>query len=374
MTGKWHNGKIALERSFQQARTVLLGGMSNHHEVPLADLDPAARTFGPRRVGTKHSSELFADTAIEFLQREAERRRAGSSRPFFGYVAFTAPHDPRDPPVTHRDLYRDRRPPLPANFRPQHGLAFDVGALTTRDERLAAWPRDPEVIRDQLAEYYALITHLDQQIDRVLDTLRQLGLADNTLIVFAADHGLAVGSHGLLGKQNLYEHSMGCPLILAGPGVEHGQSKALTYLLDLHPTLLDVAGVPKSRDVDGQSLWPMIAEQKERIRDTVFTLFSTNQRAIRDDRYKLIRFPKIDQTLLFDLQSDPNELQDLYGRPEFAGRTETLRAEYERWQSACGDNLPWTAAVVLPPTVDLSGRARKPDRWQPKWIVDKYFR
>ncbi len=107
---------------------------------------------------------------------------------------------------------------------PQH--PFDHGALIIRDENLAAWPRTEEVVRDQLAEYYGLITHLDEQVGRILAALDENGQAENTIVVYAADHGLAVGSHGLLGKQNLYEHSMRCPLIVRGPGIPQGSTDA----------------------------------------------------------------------------------------------------------------------------------------------------
>jgi arylsulfatase A-like enzyme len=139
-----------------------------------------------------------ADAAIEFL------RSQNGSRPFFAYVAFTAPHDPRQPPEPFRTTYAARRPPLPGNFLPQH--PFDNGMVhNLRDENLGAWPRTEPMIRDQLAEYYGLISHLDHEVGRILGALEDTGLASRTLIVYAADNGLALGSHGLLGKQSLYE-------------------------------------------------------------------------------------------------------------------------------------------------------------------------
>jgi arylsulfatase A-like enzyme len=99
-----------------------------------------------------------------------------------------------------------------------------------RDENLAAWPRTEAVIRDQLAEYYGAITHLDGQIGRILEALKQTGQADNTIIIYAADNGLALGSHGLLGKQSVFEHSMRVPLIFVGPGIPQGKSaQAFSY-------------------------------------------------------------------------------------------------------------------------------------------------
>ena len=142
------------------------------------------------------------------------------------------------PPLAYREPYYRNLPPLPANFLPQ--LPFDNGMMHGgRDENLAAWPRTEAMIRDQLAEYYGLITHMDEQIGRILAALKQSGQADNTIIIFAADNGLALGSHGLLGKQSVFEHSMRVPLIFAGPGIPHGKStQAFTYLLDLFPDAL----------------------------------------------------------------------------------------------------------------------------------------
>ena len=122
-----------------------------------------------------------------------------------------------EPPKKFLEMYESNQPPLPPNFKPQH--PFHNGWMVGRDEALAAWPRTPEVIRAQLGEYYGMISHLDQQVGRILKALNSTGHADNTIVIFTSDHGLAVGSHGLLGKQNLYDHSMHSPLIVTGPGI-----------------------------------------------------------------------------------------------------------------------------------------------------------
>ncbi len=237
-TGKWHNGQASWLRAFQQGQAVMFGGMSDHTKVPIRDLGTDGKLTA-ERLGQKFSSELFADAAIRFLKRHR------GPQPFFLYVAFTAPHDPRMPPLTFREAYYRNRPPLPANFLPQ--LPFDNGMMAGgRDENLAAWPRTEAVIRNQLAEYYGLITHLDEQIGRLLAALKRSGQAEDTLILYAADNGLALGSHGLLGKQSVFEHSMRVPLIIAGPGIPAGRStEAFTYLFDLFPTLCDVIGLPR---------------------------------------------------------------------------------------------------------------------------------
>ncbi|MDX2034723.1 MAG: sulfatase-like hydrolase/transferase [Blastocatellia bacterium] len=365
-TGKWHNGQPSWLRAFQQGKSIMFGGMSDHTKVPLRDLGPDGK-LTPQRTGEKFSSEMFADAAIEFLQRQ------DGSKPFFAYVAFTAPHDPRQPPPAYRERYYRSLPPLPPNFLPQ--LPFDNGMMRSlRDENLAAWPRTEAVIRDQLAEYYGMITHLDEQIGRILDALNRSGQAENTIIVYAADNGLALGSHGLLGKQSVYEHSMRTPLIIAGPGIPRGKStRAFTYLYDLFPTLCDATGTAPPAGLEGESLRPLWEGKKARVRDSVFLPFLQLQRAVRDDRWKLIAFPKVGHLQLFDLRTDPHETTNLIDRPSSAAHVRRLRELMTQWQNRVGDTLALPAQNQSPPRIDLTGQARKPDQWQPEWIVKKYF-
>ncbi|MDB5384989.1 MAG: Arylsulfatase, partial [Planctomycetaceae bacterium] len=262
-TGKWHNGQSSWLRAFRRGKTVMFGGMSDHTKVPVRDLGPDGK-LSAERTGEKFSSELFADSAIEFLKSQ------DGQKPFLAYVAFTAPHDPRQPPLSFREPYYRSLPPLPANFLPQ--LPFDNGMMQGgRDEDLGAWPRTEAMIRDQLAEYYGLITHMDEQIGRIITALKQSGQADNTIIIFAADNGLALGSHGLLGKQSVFEHSMRTPLIIAGRGISRGRSStAFTYLLDLFPTLCDMLAIKSPADLEGFSLRPIWEGKTEKVRDSVF--------------------------------------------------------------------------------------------------------
>lgn len=364
-TGKWHNGAASFLRGFEKGTAVFLGGMSDHLKVPVADVTPEGRLTA-KREGEKFSSELFADAAIEFL-----RGRSGD-RPFFAYIAFTAPHDPRQPPVKYREMYYRQRPPLPPNFLPQH--PFNNGWMTGRDEALAPWPRTEEVIRDQLAEYYGMITHMDAQIGRVLAALEESGAASRTVVIFTADQGLAMGSHGLLGKQNLYERSLGAPLILAGPGIPRGaSSRALAYLYDLYPTVCDIAGVKVPEGVEGQSLRPVWEGRKEAVRDSIFLTYENLMRSVRDDRWKLIRYPQIGHTQLFDLQTDPHETSNLAADPAHADRVKALWRLLEEWQRRTADTQPLTVSEPRPMEIDLTGRRRTPDAHQPEWIRKKYF-
>ena len=327
-TGKWHNGPRWFNRAFGAGGAIFFGGYGPHRNLPVHLYDDRGRYRKSYATATFSSTE-FADATIEFLEGlEGEA-------PFFAYVAFTAPHDPRTPPGAYRDLYDPDEMVVPESFLPVH--PFDNGDMMVRDELLAGWPRMEEVIQRELADYYGLITHMDAEIGRLLAALEATGRAEDTLVVFTSDHGLSLGGHGLMGKQNLYDDSMRAPLILAGPGVPAGSSDALVYLFDLYPTLCDLLGVETPDTVEGRSLAPILRGEASSVRDEIFTAYLDVQRAVRTERWKLIRYPRVDVTQLFDLERDPNEVHDLAGRPEHAERVRELEERLRELQEGLGD-------------------------------------
>ena len=166
-------------------------------------------------------------------------------------------------PKEYLDMYDPATISLPESYLPEH--PFDNGELRVRDELLAGFPRGEDEVRRHIAAYYAMITHADAQMGRVLKVLEETGRAENTIIVFAGDNGLAVGKHGLMGKQSLYEHSIRVPLMMAGPGVPAGKrSEAFAYLIDIFPTLCELTGVPTPETVEGRSLVPAMEDSSER--------------------------------------------------------------------------------------------------------------
>lgn len=369
-TGKWHNGRESFARSFQAGRTIMFGGMSDHTKVPVVDLlsneSGQKPEYSKVRPGEKFSSEMFVDSAIDFLEEY------DSDDPFFCYVALTAPHDPRQPPVEYRQRYQENSPPLPPNFLPQH--PWNNGAMTLRDEVLAGWPRDPKVIQQQLGEYYGLIEHADAQVGRLISTLDDLGLSENTIVVYTADHGLAMGSHGLLGKQSLYEHSMGTPLVIRGPGVPKAESRdQLVYLFDLMPTICQWTGVEIPDQVEGAPLQSVLDDKSIAGREYMFTAYTKWQRAIRDQRWKLIAYPPIQKFQLFDLESDPHEKNNLYGTPEVAEHQQRLWAKLQEQQGLYSDTVDLQQQPNGQEQIDFNKVKRKPDQWQPDWIIEKYF-
>jgi arylsulfatase A-like enzyme len=288
----------------------------------------------------------IVDEASAFLKGKRD------ARPFFMYLAFANPHDPRVAAPKYLAQYDRDKIPLPKNYLPVH--PFNNGDMTVRDEQLSPWPRTPAEIRRTLHEYYATITALDFHIGRLLQTLKDLGLADNTLIIFAADQGISVGSHGLLGKQNLYDHGMKVPLVFAGPGIRRGHSEALVYLLDVYPTVCELVGVPAPAGIDGQSFKGVLTGQATKARAELMLAYRHVQRALRDERWKLIRYPLVNVTQLFDLRNDPFELKNLAAEPAQAKRVAQMMDRLAAWQKRLGDGAPLSVdkpepAVFTPP-------------------------
>lgn len=281
-----------------------------------------------------HVPHVGAETMAKTTDAAVQFVRGAGDRPFFLYFAPTVPHDPRTAEARFHARYTPEALTLPRNFRP---TAVPAGDPPIRDEGLAAVPRDPAEMRRQLAEYYACVTGFDHHVGRLLDAVKAAGKLDDTLIVFTSDQGLAVGGrHGLLGKQHLYEH-VKSPLVLAGPGVKSGRSAALTYLFDLYPTLCDLAGVKRPDGLDGASLAPVIAGTAERVRPTLYAAYSDTQRMVRDDRWKLLWYPKTGRLQLFDLHADPDELHDRSADPAHADTLARLKRELAERRTAFGD-------------------------------------
>lgn len=340
--GKWHNGASSFARGFNAGGNIFFGGMHDQYSTPVHAFDPAGRYLPKEaRPGNKFSSELFADAAVEFLGNQ----KAGD-KPFFCYLAFTSPHDPRTPPPPFDTMYDPSKMPLPANFLPEH--PFDNGDMHGRDERLAPFPRTPENTRRQLCDYYGMISSQDAQVGRILKTLEEAGHAGNTLVIYTGDHGLSIGSHGLFGKQNVYEEAAQIPLLIRGPGIPRGgRSDALVYGLDLFPTLCELLGVQQPGTIEGKGLGQILAGRQHRVRDSSFHAYihhpknvaPATQHAAHDGRWKYIRYDVKGEMRrqLFDLQGDPYEIHDLSGDSTASKEMSRLDDLLGRWGKALDD-------------------------------------
>ncbi len=344
----WHFGKKGNTATLIQATFEHNGYVSN---------DTDERMSG-------HPGQEYADAAIKFLTEERDK-----SRPFFMYLAFGNPHDPRVADQKWRDMYREDEVPLPANYAPQH--PWNIGSNTIRDELLAPFPRTPEVVRQHLHDYYAVISCLDFHIGRVLAALREQGLEENTVVIFSSDHGLAVGSHGLFGKQNVYDDGYRAPLVFAGPGISHGSSQAVCYLMDIMPTICELGGAMKPEGLDAVSLVPVLQGAQAKVRDALFLSYTDTQKAIREENWKLIRFPRIGRTQLFDLTNDPHEMKDLADDTKYEERVISMTERLADLQKKFGDTDPLTVEKTdplefVPPTEAERAEMNKPRVKGPK--------
>lgn len=349
-TGKQHNGAPWVERGFTHVKSAFLGGMTTHFGTKVKDYTPETGWSEPYKNKEKFSSEVFADAAVNFLESYKEES------PFLMYVAFTAPHDPRTPPQEFHDMYPPSDIAVPENFMPQH--PFMIADYKIRDERLAPFPRTEAIVQKEIADYYAMVTATDTQIGRILKALEASGEADNTIIVFSGDNGLAVGQHGLLGKQNVYEHSVGVPLVFCGPNIPKNQKvDALAYLHDVFPTLCGLTGLEIPESVETEDLTPIIKGEKEKVRESMLYAYNSwpgdfinpkranavkaggGERAVRKGDYKLIVSAKDDATTyqLFDVKKDPWELSDLSKNEEFTLVKEGLKQELQKLMIKAGD-------------------------------------
>lgn len=339
--GKWHNGTASYARSFSDGDEIFFGGMWDHWNVPVNSFHADGKyenivrttpnffhanhpmdTIAERITAGKHSTELFTDAAIRFIEQEQDE-------PFFLYTAMLAPHDPRTMPEEFKKMYDPDKIRLPENFVPEHPFYFGIDPKIgeDRDETLAGTPRTEAEVRRHIADYYAMISHIDHHVGRLLDALERTGKLQDTIVVFTGDNGLAVGRHGLMGKQNLYDHSIRTPLIISGPGILKGERRdAYVYLLDIYPTLCELCGLPVPASVEGKSFKNALLAG-ERARDHLYFAYTHLIRAVKDERFKLIRYKlEPEKTQLFDLCKDPNETKNLYDDPRFCGVRDTLEA------------------------------------------------
>ena len=329
-TGKWHNDRASHVRIFDYADNIFFGGMhfpeDGGHEHPLLyHFDPTG-AYPPEAQfrGDKFSSVMYADAAIAFI-----RTLPTLGRPALVYVAFTSPHDPRTPPPPFDTMYDPSQTALPDNFLPEH--PFDNGELHNRDEDLLPLPRDPDQVRKEIAAYYGMISEVDAEIGRILDALVEQKLLDQTIIIFAGDNGLALGSHGLLGKQNVYDDSVRVPMIIAGTGIASNVvDEKFAFLHDLMPTVATLLGLDPPTSSEGN---PLLGPGAALSRQNAYHQYLDIHRGIRTaDRWKLIGYrltvpgPRFDRMQLFNLNVDPSEIDDLSMTDEYQAKLAELQS------------------------------------------------
>lgn len=343
LTGKWHvrTDPSKIVDHVVNERPGMPNQTPQGYNRPLSTTDtlwtPWNQQFEGYWLGGRHWSEVLADDATAFLDAAARK-----SDPFFMYLAFNAPHDPRQSPRRCVEMYPLENIRIPANYRDLYPFKEEIGAgIKLRDEELAPFPRTEFAVKKQIQEYYASITHLDEQVGKIMAALAKTGKLEDTYVIFTSDHGLAVGHHGLMGKQNLYDHSVRVPFIIAGPGVPKGAKRAQqVYLQDVVPTTYQIAGVEKPAGVFFNSLLPLVASgAAPSHNEEIYGAYMQLQRMVRTDRHKLIVYPEAEKLLLFDLQNDPDELRDLSEDHRYRPVLTDLIARLKRQQQQLDDTL-----------------------------------
>ena len=357
-TGKWHVHPRKPKKIFTNVGTVR-GGMprqtKERYERKFIEgkpdtWSPCDKSKGGYWQGGKHWSEVVADESIGFIQKASKEKK-----PFFMYLAFNSPHDPRQAPKKFLDMYPLDKIELPENFVERYPYEDKIGMsyinkkgqkVILRDEKLAPMPRTPYSIKKNRQEYYALITYTDYQIGRILEAIKKSGKADNTVIIFSADHGLAVGKHGFLGKQNMYDHSLRVPLILSGKGIPKDKKiDSDVYLQDAMATTLDLADA-NCKGVQFKSLMPLIDGKKKEQYKGIYGAYLNFQRMIRKDDWKMIMYPKAKVVRLYNMKKDPLELNDVAEKTNNKALMKSLYKEFKKLQKDTGDKL--NLDVVFP--------------------------
>ncbi len=326
-------------------------------------------------------SRWHGDRVIDFLAR---RQANKTTKPFLVYMGFSHPHDPRNGPEDLVASYgannkgagttpNPKAPPLPVNYLPAH--PFHHGHPKLRDEERVQGvlkKRDPATVRNETGREYACIENIDRQVGRVIKKLEEMGEWENTYVVYTSDHGIAVGKHGLMGKQNLYEHTWRVPFVVAGPGIKAGtRASGYIYLLDVLRTFCDLAEIEPPKSVEGRSFKSVLEGKSQAVRKVMYGCYTggtkPGMRAVKSGRFKLIKYDVLDgqvrETQLFDLQANPREFLvehqatgvvqvlgrkpqtvqvNLADKPEYARQRAEMEALLKREMSRLGD--PYTLA------------------------------
>ncbi len=303
--------------------------------------------YASPRGDIEHTDGMLADDAIWVLERMAKQQHASATaRPFFLAVGFYRPHTPYVAPKKYFEHYPLDEMPYIAieTAAKQHPNVPKAAMESFRDFQ---GKMSEQQHREAIQAYYASASFMDAQVGRVLDSLDQLGLADDTIVVFTSDHGYHLGDHGLWQKMSLFEQSARVPLIIAAPGMNAGGVvKEPVGLVDLFPTLTSLCDVPTKSPVQGQDLSPMLSESSTAGRGYALSQVTRNAGkkndkaaamgySLRTARYRYTLWAGGDNGHeLYDYEKDPLENRNLADVPKFADTVAKLRQQLDEIVSA----------------------------------------
>jgi choline-sulfatase len=318
--------------------------------------DAANKLFTVRHDATKRGgddesgSAWHGEQVVNYLK---DRQTTRDERPFLIYFGFSHPHDTRDGTpellakygaVNHADKNslppaNLKQPALPVNYLPAHPFPHGHPGLRDEVDVSGVWERrDERTIRNELGREFACDENIDIQIGRVLKQLEAMGELDNTYIIYTADHGIAIGRHGLQGKQNLYQHTWRVPFIVRGPGIQAGtRVEGNIYLLDTLSTLCDLTGIQPPDTSEGLSFKPVLEGKRSTVRDVLYGVYNggtkPGMRCLKRGDWKLIKYDVLDgrvrETQLFNLKENPNEFLEQHHDPKVAALTGVEPAKHQ---------------------------------------------
>ncbi|OEI81580.1 sulfatase [Formosa algae] len=313
-----------------------------------------------KRGGTEETGSAWhAKQVLTYLN---DREKTQDDDPFFIYFGFSHPHDTRNGTpelldkygaINHKDKnsippLNEKQPQLPENYLEAHPFFHGHPELRDEERVSGVWKnRDENTIRNELGREFACSENVDIQLGKVLKKLEETGELENTYIIYTADHGMAIGRHGLQGKQNLYEHTWRVPFIVKGPGLDSGKRvDGNMYLLDVLPTLCDLAGIEIPSTVEGKSIVPVLKGEQDVVRDVMYGVYAggtkPGMRTVKKGDWKLIKYDVMDgavrETQLFNLAENPNEYlpehhrsgdmeTNLADNPKYAEKLAEMEAE-----------------------------------------------
>lgn len=340
LSGKWHMGDSKQPQAGFDYWFAMPTGGSRYQ-------DPEMYWMGEKSVYPGYATDVITDKALEFIE-ETVAESAG--RPFFAFVSYNAPHTPySDTPEKYLDMYRDSAfetfPGEPLNAPIAHNLSkANVGN------------------RESKIHYYAMVTAIDDNVGRIADKIDELGITEETLIVFLSDHGFMLEHHGLWGKgntswpYNMFDESMRVPAFFRHKGtIPPGTTSPVhTSFYDFAPTLLDYLGLPPlggEKPLPGRSYAAALRGEQPLGEDNAAwddTVYGEYQycRMIREPGWKLIRRTEGFPSELYDLANDPGERVNLYDDPAHSAQQERLGTKMDAWFASldCADADSWKNA------------------------------
>ncbi len=273
---------------------------------------------------SQHADGMAADRAIKILDNVKDK-------PFFLAVGFVRPHVPLVAPKKYFDTY-DRNE-MKAPVVPENDLNDVPGIIRGYKANDKTYGVTPELHKGLLQAYYASISYMDAQVGRVLDTLEEKGLADSTIIVFTSDHGYLLGHHHKFQKQHLFEEATRVPFIISVPWLkdQHGRGTTkITELIDMYPTVTDLAKLPTPKTLHGTSLKPLLKDTNSSAwtKDRAFTISRSGGESIRSNDFRYTQWGFGEKGIeLYDLTKDPGEFTNQAKNPEYADVLAVLKQQ-----------------------------------------------